>query len=266
MQGFGRAFITWVAVALVGACAGVPGATFLGHTGDRGVDADGNGLFEQLRVDVEVTVGDDGVYGFEAVLAVPGGDPIMRGTLAPDPNHTAPVRRMPLVAGRQPVTLYFTGRTLRDAGHDGPYQVRVELHDTGGDAIHSAVFTTAAYAAMDFQGPLVTIRRIDDVPAGAGGDHGFDLLRVSVDVEVAAAGEFNIFGQLYAGEVGLGDITRMERLPPGPRSLTLEFPGAPIAAGHDGPYTVYVSINDTYYTASAQHTTAAHQAADFARP
>lgn len=79
---------------------------------DRGVDDDGDGLFESLAVDVTVDVEEAGSYSANGRLTEPGGEEIQwRGTSEF------------LTAGENVLTLVYDGRLISGRAVDGPYLV-----------------------------------------------------------------------------------------------------------------------------------------------
>lgn len=80
---------------------------------DRGVDDDGDGLFESLAVDVTVDVEEAGSYLANGRLTEPGGEEIQwRGTSEF------------LTAGENVLTLVYDGRLISGRAVDGPYRVQ----------------------------------------------------------------------------------------------------------------------------------------------
>lgn len=79
---------------------------------DRGVDDDGDGLYESLAVDVTVDVEEAGTYSANGRLTEPGGEEIQwRGT------------SQFLTAGENVLTLVYDGRLISGRAVDGPYRV-----------------------------------------------------------------------------------------------------------------------------------------------
>src|SRR2546430_17583911 len=76
---------------------------------DYGVDLDGNGLYDELRIDFTATVLENGTYGFEAQLG---------NENFPYLLHDAFDKT--LTAGTHMFTFTFLGPFLRKAGADGP--------------------------------------------------------------------------------------------------------------------------------------------------
>jgi Domain of unknown function (DUF4785) C-terminal domain len=242
-------------------------AALIGNSTDSGYDMDGNGLFEHLRVDVQVNVTTAGDRGFVAYLVDSHGNLVTPGNLDPDLHRTSPATFATLDAGVHSVPLYFSGAAIKAAGRDGPYTVRIELTDDAGASLGSASYTTAAYSHKTFQGLLFEVQDITDSGVDTDALPGYNVLRVSVELNALAAGTAKIQDQLFAGETFLGDATQTIALAAGSHTISLDLPGEAISAnGLDGPYTVYLSIADANYTEQREHTTAAYSHTAFQSP
>ena len=115
-----------------------------GTYADRADDADGNGRYETLTVDVEVLAAGAGDFTFSADL-VAGGDQFVAHVI----TQTA------LITGTQSVPLRFDGELIRDGGSDGPFTVtNLLISDPQNAGIPSVmaddVWTTAAYDHTQF--------------------------------------------------------------------------------------------------------------------
>jgi hypothetical protein len=232
---------------------------------DSGVDADGNGQYELLRVDVPVTVAAAGDYAIRATLASGSGRQVATGTLNPSAIAT-PVIATSLPLGETTVPVYFRGGTIRAGAENGPYTVDVTVATAGGTPAGSTRHTTAAYDYHAFQGPIATPGSITDSAVDTDAIPGPDRLRASIPLNVSAAGRVDVKAVLLAGNTTLG-IAERELDVTGSRTVELDFPTAPIwAAGADGPYTLRVSVDDAFAASRAEHTTAAYRAADLQPP
>ena len=111
---------------------------------DRADDADGNGRYETLTVDVEVLAAGDGDFTFSADLVV-GGDQFVAHVI----TQTA------LITGTQTVPLRFDGDLIHEGGSDGPFTVTnlliSDLQNAGIPSVMADdVWTTAAYDHTQF--------------------------------------------------------------------------------------------------------------------
>jgi hypothetical protein len=111
----------------------------------KGVDTDGDGKFEQLRLNGFVTVQTAGEYDIRAVL------------YADNPWDTVDWAdtTVQLSAGRNPFTLVFKGSAIAASGRDGPYIARdfiCSMSGAGGFQPRplGITHTTSAYKATQF--------------------------------------------------------------------------------------------------------------------
>ncbi|HEX6288525.1 MAG TPA: hypothetical protein VFZ66_05000 [Herpetosiphonaceae bacterium] len=240
--------------------------TFTGTTSHHADDADGNGLFEYLRVDVEVSATQASTVGVTALLTTANGDLIAMGSLTPDANRSAPLTIADLTPGIQKLTIYFSGADIRALGAADPYTVSLELTDLAGSTIASTSFPVPAGEPQTFQGALVEIESIADQGISTDATPGFEQLRVTLNVKLLAATTVSLDGQVFGGDTALGTAEKTVQLAAGSQRLDLDFAGEALARSRiDGPYTVYLTVRDATYTSSTEHTTAAYRADDFQR-
>jgi len=116
---------------------------------DAGVDSNGDGLFDELRVTVQVQAETAGTYAVSAELEASDGT-----TVALVAGNVS------LSAGTNTVTLGFSGTEIGRAGKAGPYTLSgldvVSAGDSRVDGALEAGYKTAAYALSQFAGPDVT--------------------------------------------------------------------------------------------------------------
>jgi Tol biopolymer transport system component/pimeloyl-ACP methyl ester carboxylesterase len=110
---------------------------------DEGVDANGDGVFEELRVHGSVTVESSATYAVNARL------------LAPDRMELVEFQTtMSMSVGSNPFTLVFDGQQIGNSGKDGPYTVAdLSVYPlTSADTLGYLVTAhqTAAYTAVEF--------------------------------------------------------------------------------------------------------------------
>lgn len=248
--------------------AAMPAAAgFEGTPTERAEDVDGNGLADHLRVDAGVRIDQAGSFGLDALLLGPDGRLIALGSLDPDPRLPSPLSATMIDAGSRTLTVYFPGRTIRESGVDGSYTVRLRLVREGGDLLEERTFTTRTYAHGSFQGLLAAVKAVSDAGVNADSRLGYDLLRATAQLDVAAAGEITVDGALFAGEVLLGQAVRTVRLAAGSQRIELDFPGSAIAASRrDGPYLLDLEVRDPIYGDVTRKQTAAYRFTDFQPP
>jgi len=134
-------------------------ASLTGVFTDRGVDTDGNGLFDSLEVSAQAQIGQAGTYGLVAEL--------YKGT-----TFTGSARvEAELTAGSRSLVLMFSAEDIIIAGLDGPYTVRnVMLTDESDvtlliEAVDNA-HTTYPYKLSQFvsQGHVLLLPVISGAP------------------------------------------------------------------------------------------------------
>lgn len=125
-----------------------------GNTTDFGIDTDGNGLYDLLRVEVELALARSDFYEWSARLVDDNGTEIGFYT-----------RRATLPAGIVDIELVFDGETIGMNGVGGPYFVRSLLifGRSGANLVKVDVAETAAYpytafeGAGDIEAPVITV-------------------------------------------------------------------------------------------------------------
>ena len=235
-------------VAVIGAGRAVAGAdfevvpsraTFGTPRTDAGVDTNGDGLFDLVRLAFPVQVDTPGVYEVVAELRTAAGAALRSGA------------RATLAAGPGQVLVPFAAADLRKyLAADGPWLVRdvrllrVPASLDEGDLLADRVDdfgATGAYLLGQLQRPITVInpgiveQAIDD-----DGDGLFDLLPVSFGVDTLRSGFYTWTGDLRAPDgTVLGVASGQGFLSAGVTSVGFTFQGQPIgASGLDGPYTV----------------------------
>jgi hypothetical protein len=125
--------------------------SFSGIYSDSGIDTNGDGLFDQLAINVGLNVGTAGNY-------------VVAGSLCDHSGNVIDSRLQPaaLAAGAQSVTLNFLGTAIRQSGADGPYVLtNLTLSPAGGVAAAAVAqaYTTSSYHSTDFgpAAPTVTV-------------------------------------------------------------------------------------------------------------
>lgn len=206
-----------------------------GAFSDRGVDTDGDGLYNTLQVDVPVQVTTAGEYAAFAELRSASG-----GVLA-YANATAE-----LVPGQRKLTLNFSGEEIWANGGNGRFTLAdLRLNDMGADAaplridFKPAPYTTASYLRDQFQhAPAGLTGVTHDYGVDSNGNGKYDELVVEVEVYLEAGGAYTWSGKLVDGagyELG-GDGGELT-LEAGLRTITFHFNGNTIGASrHHGPY------------------------------
>jgi len=215
----------------------LPSGAQLSNTySDAGIDEGGDGFFDRLRVQVGVTLNQDGEYELIGTLSTLDG--IELGTATAAISDTA--------GSNVTANLDFDASVLVNRPTDGPVGLSelvlldrsVELRaDYRQDA-----YTTQSYSRLDFSG--WEVRRagsLSDQGVDTDGNGKFEYLEVQVPLEVRRAGTYTATAVL---EMGLGDaIIGHEAV----FSVASDFGVATASIHFDGP-TVYASAADGPYT------------------
>ena len=230
-----------------------PDAAFAGPHTDRGEDADGDGRYDALVVNLRISVDRSGEYLLAVDLRPAGFDAL----IATWWNVTH------LEVGGQIVPVTFMGTAIRSFGVDGPYRVVMALH-ANGTWLDSDAHLTAAYGFRDFQGPAAELAPPhSDAGVDSDGDGRFNLLEIGVRVDVARPGTFVVYGSLLLGGFAFLADENETPLSSGIQTVVLRFEGARInRSGVDGPYAVVLGIaasgipvgNGTHTTQTYRHT------------
>ena len=242
-------------------------------TGERPVDADGDGRFDTLTLTVTLAVTTTGDYQLGGWLTAADGQQLAGASYTSDHSR-------PLCAGVHAVPLSFDGRSLYSAGIDGPYTLSdlTLIYNSAPDTYvpptideAGSWYTTAAYTWRQFAGdghtPTASASRAEDVT----GSDLYDFLAIDVQFRDLVPGDYQWLGLL----LGAGGCHAADAKGEGPLDgstpATFYFTGSRIRSGGcDGPYTltnVYlVGIGDQVTTSYFDnlHTTAPYRAAQFA--
>lgn len=210
-------------------------STISGPFADFGRDTDGDGLFNQLVVNVGVNATVAGSYRLSA-------------TLEDAQGRTHPASMLAnLNVGANTVGLAFDGESLFNNRVDGPYRLKsVTLAEEGTlDVLPVDQLTdahqTAAYNFRQFQhDPIALTGNGSTTGIDNNGNGLFDLLRVAIEVEVISSGFYNWSGRLTDGQGReLGFSSGSGFFNAGTNNLILTYAGLPIGSnGVDGPYFV----------------------------
>lgn len=205
-----------------------------GPFSDSGIDSDGDGLFNVLRVEVPVDITAATGYRLVGELTDSAGNKLTTSVAGS------------LAVGATTLALDFDGQSLFRTGVDGPYEISLRLVEESELEIlpvdeRPNAHQTASYSFRAFQHAALSLN-------GDGGAQGvdldgngrFDLLNVAVGVEVLRGGFYQWSGRLTdRNGKELGFNSRTGFLAPGANALTFTFDGRAIGAnGVDGPYFV----------------------------
>ncbi|MEM4265399.1 MAG: Ig-like domain-containing protein [Thermoplasmata archaeon] len=203
---------------------------------DYGVDADGNGKYDMLVVEVNVSIATDGWYCVVAELYDSSFE-----LIDTDYNFSY------LGIGSHAVTLRFSGLAIYRNGVGGPFDVSLALYDENFDMLDYDVHTTAAYSYTQFDsdGALFSPPHFDyGLDTNASGL--YESLVMGVGVYVSTPGSYRIEGYLL--DYGLAFVDYFENhttLTAGYHTVFLQFSGPAIYAhGIDGQFLVVLNLSD----------------------
>ncbi|AZZ94120.1 hypothetical protein EUZ85_26735 [Hahella sp. KA22] len=208
-----------------------------GAFSDQGVDTNGNGLFEQLKIQFNADLRAAGTFLASAAL---------RNASGPLAVYLDEVKTFS--HGEQTVTLNFSGPEINQLELDGPYFVRVTLrHPDTLEIIDQVAISdaTAPYSHSDFEpistpGAIVLTGASSDAGVDNNGNGLFDLLRVKVGVSLAKSDVYTWSARLVdvkGNEIGFNAKTGA--LNKGDSEIEFNFAGLPIGQnGIAGPYYV----------------------------
>ena len=210
--------------------AASPLGSLTGDYSDTGVDTDGDGLYNSLKLSVGVQINQPTPYYVVAWLADGSGTEIAWASTGAT-----------LDAGTHTIDLLFDGLIIRDSGLNGPYNIsHVELRVIDDDFLVDAVddvHTTVAYQYTDFDPPVVAFTdSFSDTGIDSDADGLYDLLRINVGLDVHEAGTYTIIGELESSEA-IAVASKTASLSTGSQSVDLDFDGQLIFQHRkDGPY------------------------------
>jgi hypothetical protein len=203
-----------------------------GTYSDAGIDANGNALFDFLRLSVGVQVDQAADYVLTAYLEDGSNTPVDMAQAS-----------VSLTSGTYLVDLNFNGYQIRHHAVNGPYKVSSVLltAKTGGHLISSSdyPYTTGAYAYSSFEPVTASFNNsfsssVSDTDA----DGYYNLLVTNVGVQVQTEGTYTIYAELY-GSDAIATASRTQYLNAGANTVTMQFDGQQIYySKSNGPYSI----------------------------
>jgi hypothetical protein len=217
--------------ALTAASFDVPQVVFNSFS-DSGVDMGSDGLYDRLRVSVNVNVKTAATYTLTGELY---------GTNALAGVSTT----QSLSAGAQTVNLDFNGQSIYGNRQDGPYALKVRVEDGSGNLVNfSDAAATSAYTYGQFQHSGTTFDatsyKDQGVDTNDPSNGKYDFLQVNLDVNADQAGVYSLNANLSDSQgVVFSRIRKDVKLSTGVNHLSLDFSGGDIL-NHavDGVYQV----------------------------
>ena len=214
-------------------------AVVLGCTKIEPVDLNGNGMYDELQVTCQIEINHPGKY-------------FLRGRLRDENQRIITVVTsgiLELNAGKQEVTLHFSGEEIFAKGVDGPYLIsELQLFEWNEDNGVPTPFEemrekvpTEPYSRFAFEhDPVLLTGEGVDFGIDNDGDGVFDLLHVELDLLLAHGlrGDYQWSGTLFDENQQTVAVAHargvLEEAQDGVAAATLvfDFPGEEIAAAH----------------------------------
>lgn len=203
---------------------------------NQGIDTNGNGLYDVLRIGFGAQIERAGSYRLTGVLRGSGS----ASTVFAESLLTVP-------AGTTSVQLEFSGPVINSLGLDGPYTVDILVRDPATlrqlDALRLPQ-PTAAYLHTQFDPfgssnqPIVLTGNSNDFGVDTNGNGLYDELHIDLEVALARTDFYEWSARLVdRNGTELGFYTQRATLSAGVRNLHFVFDGEAIGNnGVDGPY------------------------------
>lgn len=177
------------------------GLHLTGNGTAEGVDLDGNGLFDQLRVTVEVNTDTAGYYQWSGQLRSPAGTELEFESGAAN-----------FAVGTNDLVFTFEGLPIGASGEDGPYRVTdVLAYGSGLSLVAGDAFQTQMFTASQFEGYVGEVERI------AGADRYETAALIAQTGTEDNAGVFVASGELFPDALA---VSAAAGAAPGPLLLT----------------------------------------------
>jgi hypothetical protein len=226
-----------------------PPADITGSYSHYGIDADGDGKYDYLALDVWVNVKEAGYHNLQGWL-----EDCYGYYITSDSNRTY------LKEGLQKLTLEFNGYEIYRHGVSGSLSLgHVKLLDYGWNVIEEKwdVYSTSYYAYTNFDTPPIDLTgAYVDYSVDIDGNGKYDYLAIDVGVNVKEAGTYTVTGNVYDNENEYITYGWAEaELSPGLQKLTLKFDGYMIYRnGVDGPFNLgCVALSDKWNRADYKY-------------
>jgi pimeloyl-ACP methyl ester carboxylesterase len=205
------------------------------------IDTNSNGLYDQLRLNLSLNVLTAGHFEVTGTLVDPTGNPVVSTAYATLRDGSGP-----LSAGTRTIPLTFSGSAIREHGVNGPYKLtNVIIEDQNISSLQVAfaqnVYTSAAYRANQFEGPLVTLAGGNENLIDTNGNSLHDILRINLNVTVLNPGTYELNGRLVDpnGDEIAWDKGTFTASSSGTFVGKIEFDGKSIREhGVNGPYAL----------------------------
>jgi len=202
---------------------------FTGVYSNQGIDLDGDGFYDYLSVNIEVSTS---VAGNCRIVGNLEGKNYVLGAV----NSTY------LDVGIQNITLNFEGLKIRQYSENGPYIISLRL-PWANDVSYRIfdLYTTSEYNYTQFQQPSAEfLRSFTDQGVDSNGDDLYNYLAIYVDVNIINAGEYSVSGWLDDSDgdgIVFADYSAFLNV--GPQTVPLRFNGLFISSHMtNGPFSL----------------------------
>lgn len=227
------------------------------------VDTNGNGLYDELQIAVDVVVNVSGTY----VLSFSAQSPVL--------GFGFQRQQQELTVGTHAVTFVLYGPTIYEYRADGPYNVTVRVDTTTCyfycNPLAVLGYQTHAYQYTQFDPPYVYVSgAVTDSGRDTNGDGYYDLLVVDVPVTVNQTAEISAYANVLTGTYAGGPMTGgvPKTYAPGSYVVEFTFDGRMLYYYRaSGPFTIEGSLylQDIGYAGGFTHMTAAYPSTAFQR-
>jgi hypothetical protein len=155
---------------------------------DMAEECNGDGIFDNLKIKVNLDVRKSENYTVEGFLYGQGDNPIASAKT-----------KVLLDKGLNEVELTFNGRSIAFFAGKGPYRLRhFSLYDQSGTRLgfEQDPYQTKEYDALDFKSNDASLKDFNDTGQDSNGDGFFEYLMISVEVDVLKPGNYVVEGNL----------------------------------------------------------------------
>ena len=195
---------------------------------DEGIDLDGSGLYDHLRITAEINIHEEGEYTLESTLESMFGRTIDVVQIETE-----------LESRRQTIEIDFEGSKIYEfGGSDTIFYIDLSLSRDGEPLIEEDRISTEEYHYEDFERPSVQVREvIQDEAKDTDGDGNFNELIFTIEFEVKEDGEgtHHIHSTLLDSQ-GIEEITSSVQevsLSKGEDEVELSFAGKEIFSSRE---------------------------------
>jgi hypothetical protein len=214
-------------------------ASFSGSYVDLEIDANSDGVYEFLRLDVGLTAVVSSLYNVTAWLADATGTEYLWASTSQQ-----------LAPGTHTVELLFDGTLISEMGIDGPYTISwIEMRagprgitvETVSNALVTGPYQYTQFALQ----PVQFTNTFSDTGIDIDGNGLYEKIQVTVGLNVQETGTYTITGELE-GSTPISVADNTLALEPSVQNITLEFDTSIISQAHyDGPlYLKRLRIED----------------------